>query len=82
MGRRKNGLIRQVKRLNLYEIFYDRTRKRLPLNTGYCLIEVTAWAGLTVFKTISSTVLISEVLRFSLHKYFLINVEVELAGFI
>ena len=48
MGRRKNGLIRQVKRLNLYEIFYDGTRKRLPLNTGYCLIKVTTWAGLTI----------------------------------
>jgi hypothetical protein len=26
----------------------DRTRKRWPFNTGDCLIEVTAWAGLTV----------------------------------
>ena len=41
----KSGLIRQVtflKRFNSYEIFYDRTRKRLPFNTGDYLIEVTA----------------------------------------
>jgi len=25
------------------------TRKGWPFNTGNCLIEVTAWAGLTVF---------------------------------
>ena len=25
------------------------TRKRLPFNTGDCLKEVTAWAGMTVF---------------------------------
>jgi hypothetical protein len=30
------------------EIVYDRTRKRLHLITGDCLIEVTAWAGLAV----------------------------------
>jgi hypothetical protein len=51
LGQRKSGLIRQVtskKRLNSFEIFYDRTRKRWPVNTGDCLIEVTAWAGLTV----------------------------------
>jgi hypothetical protein len=33
-------------------IFYDRTnqiRKRWAFNTGECLIEVTAWSGLTVF---------------------------------
>ena len=33
---------------NSYEIFYDRTRKMWPFNTGDCLIEVTTWAGLTV----------------------------------
>jgi len=47
----KSGLLRQVtshKRFNSYEIFYDRTRKRWPLNTGDCLIEVTTWLGLTV----------------------------------
>jgi hypothetical protein len=27
---------------------YDRTRKELPFNTRDCLIEETAWAGLTV----------------------------------
>ena len=24
-------------------------KKMLPLNTGYCLIEVTSWAGLTIY---------------------------------
>jgi hypothetical protein len=27
----------------------DRTRKRWPFKTGDCLIEVTTWAGFTVF---------------------------------
>ena len=40
-----------LKRLNSYEIFYDRTRKRLPFNTGDYLIEVTTWEGLTVLTT-------------------------------
>jgi hypothetical protein len=47
----KSDLIRQVtswKRLNSYEIYYDKTRKKWPLNTGDCLIEVTSWAGLIV----------------------------------
>jgi len=51
LGQRKDGLIRQVtseKRLNSYESFYDRIRKKRPFNTDDCLIEVTAWAGLTV----------------------------------
>jgi hypothetical protein len=30
-------------------MFYDRTRKRWSFNTGDCLIEVTAQAGLTVY---------------------------------
>jgi hypothetical protein len=29
-------------------MFYDRTRKRWSLNKGDCLIEVSAWEGLTV----------------------------------
>ena len=29
--------------------FSDSTRKKWPFNTGDCLIEVTAWAGLTVY---------------------------------
>jgi len=33
----------------LIQIFYDRTRKKWHFNAGDCLIEVTAWAGLTVF---------------------------------
>jgi len=39
LGRRKSGLIRQVtsgKRLNSYEIFYDRIRKKWRFNTGDC----------------------------------------------
>jgi len=49
LGWRKGGLLRQTtyKRLNSYEIDFDRTKKGWPLNTGECLIEVTAWAGLT-----------------------------------
>jgi len=36
-----------------YEMLYDRTWKKLPLNTGKCLIKVTTWAGLIVInKTI------------------------------
>ena len=52
MGHRKSGLIRQVtslKRFNSYEIFYDGTRKGWPFNTGDCLIELSAWAALTVY---------------------------------
>ena len=29
--------------------FSDKTRKRRPFNTGDCLTEVTAWAGLTAY---------------------------------
>ena len=53
LEQRKSGLIRQVtssKRLNSYELFYDRTRKGWPFNTGDCLIELTtgqAWQYLT-----------------------------------
>ena len=35
-------------RLNSYKMFYDRTRKMWPFITGDCLIEVTAWAVLTL----------------------------------
>ena len=48
---KKIGLTRQVtssKRFHSYEIFYDRTRKCEPLNTGDSLIEVKAWTCLTV----------------------------------
>jgi hypothetical protein len=34
---------------NWYEIFYDRTRVMGPFNAGDYLIEVTTWAGLTVY---------------------------------
>ena len=37
LRQRKHGLTRQLisyKRFNLYEIFYDRKRKKLPLNRG------------------------------------------------
>jgi hypothetical protein len=40
---RKRVLTRQVtskKRFNSYEIFYERTRKKLPLNTGNCLTGI------------------------------------------
>ena len=40
LGPRKSGFIRQVtswKRFNSYKIFYDRTRKRWPFNTGDCI---------------------------------------------
>jgi hypothetical protein len=30
---------------------FSRTRKRWHFNTGDCLIEVTTWAGLTVYTT-------------------------------
>jgi len=53
LEQRKTVFLRQVtswKRFNSYGIFCDKTRKRLPFDTGDCLIEVTAWAGLTVGK--------------------------------
>ena len=31
-----------------FEIVYDRTSQKWPFDRGDCLIEVTAWAGLTV----------------------------------
>ena len=34
---------------NHKKIVYDRTRKWWPFNTGDCLLEVTTWAGLTVY---------------------------------
>jgi hypothetical protein len=54
LGHRKSDLIRQVtskKRLYSYELFYDRTRKGWPFNTGDCLIEVTTWTGLIVYSS-------------------------------
>jgi hypothetical protein len=33
---------------------FSSTRKWWPFNTGDCLIEVTAWAGLTVYKNINT----------------------------
>jgi hypothetical protein len=52
LDQRKNVLIRQVTSLNRfrsYDLFNERTRKRRPFNTGDCLIEMTAWAGWTVY---------------------------------
>jgi hypothetical protein len=49
LRQRNGGLIRQVtslKSFNSYEIFNDWTS--WPFNTGDCLIEMSAWAGLTV----------------------------------
>jgi len=44
LGQRISVLIRLVtslKSFNSYEIVYDRIRKKIPINTGDCLIEVT-----------------------------------------
>ena len=52
LDQRKNVLIRQVTSLNRfrsYDLFNERTRKRRPFNTADCLIEMTAWAGWTVY---------------------------------
>jgi hypothetical protein len=38
---------------NSNKIFYDRIRIRWPFNTGDCLIEVTAWAGMTVYVSLT-----------------------------
>ena len=38
---------------NSYEIFYDRTRKMWPFNTGDFFIEVTARAGVIAYTIIS-----------------------------
>jgi hypothetical protein len=43
--------VKPVLRGHLWEIFYDRTRERWPFSTGDFLIEVTAWAGLTVVRS-------------------------------
>jgi hypothetical protein len=37
---------------NSNETFYDWARKGWPFNTGDCLIEMTAWAGLTVYSRV------------------------------
>ena len=41
-------------RFNSYDIFYDKT-KNVTFNTDGCLIEVTAWAGLTVHSKMKNT---------------------------
>ena len=41
----------------IYDIFYDGTRKWWPLNTGDCLIEVTARASLTVLTLMISGII-------------------------
>ena len=46
-------IVTSSKKINSYKIFYDRTRKRWPFNTGDCLIEVTSWAGLTCINFIT-----------------------------
>jgi hypothetical protein len=54
LGQRKRGFIRQVtswKRFNTYEMFYDRTINRWPLNTGDCVIKVTTSTGLTIIQS-------------------------------
>ena len=57
LEQRKNGLLRQLtswKRLNSYEIFYDRTRKRWPFNTGDCLASLTVHVLYITSTTISN----------------------------
>ena len=50
MGQRKSGLIRQVSlKSGSIHMISSMTRKKLPFNTGDCLIEVTTWTGLTVY---------------------------------
>jgi hypothetical protein len=44
-GKRNSDFLRQV--IPSFDFSYDRTRKRLPFNTGDCLIEMTAWTSLT-----------------------------------
>ena len=46
MEQRKSDFL---KMFNSYDIFYDRTRKCDHLNGGNYLIEVTTWAGLTIY---------------------------------
>jgi len=51
LGQIKCFFLREVtpwKMFISYNIFYDGTRKRWPLHTSGCLIEVTVWAGMTV----------------------------------
>lgn len=45
LGQRQICLLKEIQ---FIELFYDKTRTRWPFNTGYCLIEVTALAGVTV----------------------------------
>ena len=63
------------------EFVYDKTRKRWPFNTGGCLIEVTAWRGLTVYingNLIYKTMYISglpptKIFRWSTPKYYMLQ---------
>ena len=49
--------------------------KMWPFNTGYCLIEVTLWAGLTVFTSGSKQYTCSLILnRFEIEMYSNLNV--------
>ena len=53
MGQIKNCHLRQVisvKRFNAYDIFYNGGGKGRPLSTDECLIELTAWACLAIYK--------------------------------
>jgi len=75
LGQRNSGLIRQVtshNRYNLNEIFYDRSRKRWPFNTGDCLIEVTTWEGFSVYNTVLMKV-IPELNKMHTQSYCFVN---------
>jgi hypothetical protein len=56
--------------LNSYELFYDRTRKWWPFNTGDCLIELTAWAGLTNVYIGEEQTIVSTSMKASLAKLY------------
>jgi hypothetical protein len=51
----KRSPLEQKKWINTYENFYDRTRKRWHFDTSDYLIEVSAWAVLTVHISLVTT---------------------------
>jgi hypothetical protein len=72
LGQRKSDLLRQVtplKRFNSYEIVCDKTGNMWLLNTGDCLIEVTAWTDLTVAKLFIYTCIFFQDNKCKFHYY-------------
>ena len=49
LGHNSNKYLYTEYQFSHFEIFYDKTKKR-PFNTDDCLIEVTIWVGLIVYK--------------------------------